>query len=53
VEAQCQVEAQLSQTMTVIDSLQIWARLQKAFEWKLQQTANIFEEDHRQNMIEL
>ncbi len=52
-EEQYHAEAQLSQAMTAIESLHIWARLQIAFEWQLQQTATIFEEDHHKNLIEL
>ncbi len=52
-EAQYRAEAQLSQAMTVIESLQIWARLQMAFEWQLQQTAILFAEDHRESLVEL
>jgi hypothetical protein len=52
-ETQYQVETQLLQAMSVIESLQTWAKLQHAFEWQLQQTATLFEQDHRDSLAEL
>jgi hypothetical protein len=52
-ETQYQVETQLLQAMSVIESLQTWAELQHAFEWQLKQTASLFEQDHRDSLAEL
>lgn len=46
------VETQLLRAMSVIESLQTWAKLQYAFEWQLQQTAALFEQDHRDSLAE-
>lgn len=46
-------ETRLLRSMTPIESLQLWARMQAAFEWQLQQTASLFEPDHRNALIEL
>jgi tRNA A22 N-methylase len=35
------------------ESVRQWLRLQSAFEWQLQQTATLFEQDRRNAMIEL
>ncbi len=52
-KAQYHVEAGPPQSMSIVESLIIWARLQKAFEWQLQQCANLFEPGHRENLIKL
>jgi hypothetical protein len=52
-ETQYQVETQLLQAMSVNESLQTWAKLQRAFEWQLQQTASLFEQAHRDSLAEL
>ena len=39
--------------MTVDESLHLWARMQAAFEWQLQQTASLFGPDRRNALIEL
>ena len=52
-ETQYRVETQLLKAMSVIESLRTWARLQNAFAWQLQQTASLFEQAHRENLIEL
>lgn len=39
--------------MTVQVSFQQWCRLQRAFEWQLQQTAELFEQGRREALIEL
>jgi hypothetical protein len=43
----------LLREMTVQGSLQQWSRLQRAFEWQLQQTAELFEQERREALIEL
>lgn len=43
----------LLRDMTVQESLQQWSRLQCAFEWQLQQTAELFEQERREALIEL
>jgi hypothetical protein len=52
-ETRYQIETQLLQEMSVIESLQTWAKLQHAFEWQLQQTVSLFEQAHRENLIDL
>jgi hypothetical protein len=47
------VETQLLQSMAVIESLHIWARLQNAFEWQLQRSAPEFEQVHREYLTDL
>lgn len=47
------VETELLKSMSVIESLHTWARLQKAFEWQLQQSATMFEHIHRETLMEL
>ncbi len=47
------VETRLLKSLPVIESLRTWARLQKAFEWQLQQSAEFFEAGHRESLIEL
>jgi hypothetical protein len=37
----------------VQDSIHQWLQLQSAFEWQLQQTASLFEQDRRAAMVEL
>jgi hypothetical protein len=43
----------LLRDMTVQEGLQQWSRLQRAFEWQLQQTAELFEQERREALIEL
>ena len=50
---QYQVDTHLPQSMTAIESLHIWARLQNAYAWQLKQTATLFEQAHRENLVEL
>ena len=47
------VDTRLLQSMTVIESLHIWERLQNAYAWQLKQTAILFEQAHRENLAEL
>lgn len=46
-------ETRLLRSTTIQQSLQQWLRLQKAFEWQLQQTAPIFEAERRAALIAL
>jgi hypothetical protein len=46
-------EQRLLRKMTVQESLAQWIQLQSAFEWQLQQTAEIFESDRRTALAEL
>jgi hypothetical protein len=39
--------------MTVQESLEHWIQLQRAFEWQLQQTAEIFETERRVALVDL
>jgi hypothetical protein len=39
--------------MTLEESIGQWAQLQRAFEWQLQQTARLFEQDRRAALAEL
>jgi hypothetical protein len=50
---QYQLDTQLPQDMSAKESLHIWAKLQNAYAWQLEQTATLFEQDHRENLIEL
>jgi len=50
---QYHLDTQLLRSMTVIESLHIWARLQNAYAWQLKQTATLFEQAHRENLVEL
>ncbi|MGE5224204.1 MAG: hypothetical protein ACM3PY_17340 [Omnitrophica WOR_2 bacterium] len=38
---------------TIEESIDQWVELQKAFEWQLQQTAALFEQDRRAALVEL
>jgi hypothetical protein len=38
---------------TVQESIQQWLQLQKAFEWQLQQTEELFSDQHRKALVEL
>ena len=40
-------ELRLLRAMTIQESLEHWIQLQRAFEWQLQQTAEIFESERR------
>ena len=40
-------ETLILRTMTIEESIRQWMRLQIAFEWQLQQTATLFEQDRR------
>jgi ABC-type uncharacterized transport system ATPase component len=46
-------EKRLLRTMTVQESLALWGQLQRAFEWQLQQTAEIFESDRQAALVDL
>jgi hypothetical protein len=39
--------------MSIQESVRQWLELQAAFEWQLQQTAHLFEEDRRKALAEL
>jgi hypothetical protein len=47
------VEIEVLRAMTVIESLYIWVRLQNAYAWQLEQTALLFGNDHRENLIDI
>lgn len=46
-------ETLLMRNMTIEESIGQWVRLQTAFEWQLQQTATLFEQDRRAALGEL
>jgi hypothetical protein len=46
-------EVLLLRSMTLEESIDQWAQLQRAFEWQLQQTASLFEQDRRAALAEL
>ena len=46
-------EKRLLRMMTVQESLEQWIKLQRAFEWQLQQTAEFFESDRRAALVDL
>ena len=46
-------EIRLLRAMTVQEIMHHWLRLQQAFEWQLQQTAELFESERRAAMVEL
>lgn len=46
-------EKRLLRSLTVQESLDQWLQLQRAFEWQLQQTAEIFETDRRTALVDL
>ena len=46
-------KTRLLQDMTIQESLQQWSQLQRAFEWQLQQTVALFEQERRNALIEL
>jgi hypothetical protein len=46
-------ETYLLSGMTIRESIQEYQEMQSTFEWQMQQTANLFEENHRQALIEL
>jgi hypothetical protein len=48
-----ELEIRLLRNMTVQESFQQWLALQEAFEWQLQQTADLFAEERRQALIDL
>jgi hypothetical protein len=50
---QYQLDTQPPQSMSAIESLHIWASLQNAYAWQLKQTATLFEQAHRENLVEL
>lgn len=52
-EALEQEEILLLRATSLQESVYQWLRLQSAFEWQLQQTATLFEQDRRNAMIEL
>jgi len=46
-------ETRLLRALTVQESLRQWLELQMAFEWQLQQTAHLFEQDRQDALAEL
>jgi len=46
-------ELRLLRAMTVQESLEHWVQLQKAFEWQLQRTADLFEPQRHAALVEL
>ena len=46
-------ETRLLRAMTIRDSIQQYQELQVTFEWQMQQTAGLFEANHRRALIEL
>jgi len=52
-EEHYQLDTQLPHSMTAVESLHIWARLQNAYAWQLKQSATLFEQAHRENLVEL
>lgn len=46
-------ESLLLRATTIEESIDQWVELQKAFEWQLQQTAALFEQDRRAALVEL
>jgi hypothetical protein len=46
-------ETRLLRATPVQESLEQWFQLQRAFEWQLQQTAELFESDRRAALVEL
>lgn len=46
-------ELRLLRAMTVQESLEHWVQLQKAFEWQLQRTADLFESQRHAALVEL
>ncbi len=46
-------ETRLLRSMTVLESIQQYQELQAAFEYQMQQTAGLFEANHRQALTEL
>lgn len=46
-------ETLLVRNLTIEESIHQWVRLQTAFEWQLQQTATLFEQDRRAALEEL
>ncbi len=47
------MELHMLRAMSVQESLRQWLGLQRAFEWQLQQTADLFEAERQAAMIEL
>jgi hypothetical protein len=46
-------ETRLLRRMTVQESLHLYASMQKAYEWQIQQSASVFASERRAAMIEL
>ena len=46
-------ETYLLNVMTIQDSIQQYQEMQSTFEWQMQQTAGLFEVNHRRALIEL
>lgn len=46
-------ELRLLRAMTVQESLEHWVQLQKAFEWQLQRTVDLFGPQRRAALVEL
>ena len=46
-------ETRLLRSVTIRESMKQYQELQTAFEWQVQQTADLFETDHRQALVEL
>jgi hypothetical protein len=48
-----EMETRLLRSLSIQESVKQWLQLQQAFEWQLQQTAELFEPQRREAMIEL
>ena len=48
-----QEELRLLRAMTIQESLDHWLQLQRAFEWQLTNTANLFEGERQNALVEL
>jgi len=46
-------EVLLLRDTTIQESIRVWVELQTAFEWQLQQTTTLFEQDRRTALAEL
>jgi hypothetical protein len=46
-------ETNLLRGLTIREGIQQYQEMRSAFEWQMQQTANLFEENHRRALIEL
>ena len=48
-----QEELRLLRAMTIQESIDHWLQLQRAFEWQLTNTANLFEGERQNALVEL